>query len=137
MKTTSLFHALSPGGLALTATHSGNGTASAVMYPDRIIIDYTALGSSETVTVTTPASFTVVDAHAISASTVGSKTLTVKNNTSAVSSAMSIATANKITRTTDVVQAQASFSAGDDELVIASSANADGDGKAVIAIELD
>jgi len=117
------------GAFNLTATHSGNGTVPTCIAQDNMIIcDFTALGSGETITIATPFDFEVIDAYLVvgNGENVSSKTLTIKNTTTALSSALSMATDKGVARTATLDEDQASFAQGDDDLVLVSSAHGDG-----------
>ena len=119
----------SGGALEISATHSGNGVITECVSQDGMIIcDFTLLGSAETVTINTPFKFTVIDVVMVvgNGENVASKTLTVKNNTTALSSALSMATDKARVATTTLDEDQAVFSVGDNDLVLTSSAHADG-----------
>jgi hypothetical protein len=100
-----------------------------------IICDFTALGSGETVTINTPFKFTVIDVVMVvgNGENVTSKTLTVKNDSTALSSALSMATDKARVATATLDEDQAVFSVGDDDLVLASSAHGDGGGTVYIS----
>jgi hypothetical protein len=93
-----------------------------------IVCDFTALGSGETVTINTPFKFEVIDVWLVvkNGENVGSKTLTVKNSSTALSSALSMATDKARVATATLDEDQAVFSVGDNDLVLVSSAHADG-----------
>ena len=126
----------SGGALDISATHSGNGTVPECVAQDGMIIcDFTALGSGETVTINTPFKFTVIDVVMVvgNGENVTSKTLTVKNGSTALSSALSMATDKARVATATLDEDQAVFSVGDDDLVLASSAHGDGGGTVYIS----
>jgi hypothetical protein len=119
----------SGGALDISATHSGNGTVSECVAQDGMIVcDFTALGSGETVTINTPFKFEVIDVWLVvkNGENVTSKTLTVKNSSTALSSALSMATDKARVATATLDEDQAVFSVGDNDLVLVSSAHADG-----------
>tara|TARA_Y100000310_G_scaffold211553_1_gene212260 strand:- start:215 stop:655 length:441 start_codon:yes stop_codon:yes gene_type:complete len=118
----------SGGRFDITSSHSGNGTVSAYAQNGYIVCGFTALGSGEYVTINTPFDMTIIDAHLVvgNGENVGSKTLTIKNTTTAVSSAMSMATDVGVARTTTWDEDAATFDAGDDDLRMYSSSHADG-----------
>ena len=119
----------SGGALDISATHSGDGTVPECVAQDgKIICDFTALGSGETVTINTPFKFTVYDIVLVvgNGENVGSKTLTVKNSSTALSSAMSMATDKARVATATLDEDQAVFAVGDNDLTLVSSAHADG-----------
>lgn len=125
----------SGGALNISATHSGDGTVPECVAQDGMIIcDFTALGSSETVTINTPFKFTVIDITMVvgNGENVGSKTLTVKNGSTALSSAMSMATDKARVATATLDEDEAVFNVGDNDLVLASSAHSDGGGTVYI-----
>ena len=121
---------------ALTATHSGTETAEAYMFRDKIIVSYLNLGSGETVTVATPTAFEVVDVHLMvhEGEQVASKTITVKNTAAAISGALAASTDKALIRTEVCDTTNSTFDAGDDDLVLTSSAHADGDGQIILNI---
>jgi len=119
----------SGGALDISATHSGDGTVSECVAQDgKIICDFTALGSGETVTISTPFKFEVIDVYLVvkNGENVSSKTLTVKNSSTALSSAMSMATDKARVATATLDEDQAVYGVGDDDLVLTSSAHGDG-----------
>jgi len=119
----------SGGAFSLTATHSGNGTITECAAQDGMIIcDFTLLGSGETVTINTPFKFTVIDAYLVvgNGENVTSKTLQVKNGSTALTSTMSMATDKGVARATTLDEDEAVFNVGDNDLTLTSSAHADG-----------
>ena len=119
----------SGGALDISATHSGNGVITECVAQDGMIIcDFTLLGSGETVTINTPFKFTVIDAYLVvgNGENVTSKTLTVKNASTALSSAMSMATDKGVARTTTLDEDEAVFDVDDNDLTLVSSAHGDG-----------
>ena len=129
MKSSQLFKSAVPNKLELTATHSGDGTATAFLYGDVIEVNCVDVGSSETVTVATPFKFEVVDyfMRVTNGQNVTDKTMTLKNGSTAISSALAASTDKGFVRPTTMDSAQATFEGGDDDLVLASSAHGDGD----------
>jgi hypothetical protein len=136
MATTSIANWRASGGaLEISATHSGSETITeCVAQNGMIICDFTALGSGETITINTPFKFTVIDVTMVvgNGENVTSKTLTVKNNTTALSSAMSMATDVARVATATLDEDQALFNVGDNDLVLVSSAHSDGGGTVYI-----
>ena len=125
----------SGGALSISATHSGDGTIPECVAQDSMIIcDFTALGSGETVTINTPFKFTVIDIIMVvgNGENVSSKTLTVKNSSTALSSAMSMATDVARVATATLDEDQALFNVGDNDLTLVSSAHGDGGGTVYI-----
>ena len=124
-------------GFKLTVAHSGNGTATAEVANNQIICHFTDLGSGEIVTINTPFSFEVIDAALIvdNGQQVASKTLTVKNDTTALSSTLSMATDKGLTRATTIDEDVASFAVDDNDLKLVSSAHADGDATVYISFK--
>tara|TARA_R100000664_G_scaffold2996_1_gene7034 strand:+ start:5690 stop:6109 length:420 start_codon:yes stop_codon:yes gene_type:complete len=125
----------SGGALDISATHSGDGTVPECVAQDgKIICDFTALGSGETVTINTPFKFTVYDVVLVvgNGENVTSKTLTVKNSSTALSSAMSMATDKARVATATLDEDQAVFEVGDNDLTLVSSAHGDGGGTVYI-----
>ena len=124
-------------GFGLTVAHSGNGTATAEVVNNQIVCHFTDLGSEEIVTINTPFSFDVIDAALIvdNGQQVGSKTLTVKNDTTALSSTLSMATDKGLTRATTIDEDVASFAVDDNDLKLVSSAHADGDATVYISFK--
>jgi hypothetical protein len=113
----------------ISAAHSGDGTITSCGAQDNMIIcDFTALGSGETVTIDTPFAFEIIDVWLVvgNGENVTSKTLTVNNTSTAVSSALSMATDKGVASTATLDEDQAKFAVGDDDLVLTSSAHADG-----------
>ena len=125
----------SGGALDISATHSGDGTVPECVAQDgKIICDFTALGSGETVTINTPFKFTVYDIVLVvgNGENVSSKTLTVKNSSTALSSAISMATDKARVATATLDEDQAVFEVGDNDLTLVSSAHSDGGGTVYI-----
>jgi len=119
----------SGGALDISASHSGNGTITECVAQDgKIICDFTALGSGESVTINTPFKIEVIDAYLVvgNGENVTSKTLQVKNGSTALTSTMSMATDKGIARATTLDEDQAVFNVGDNDLNLVSSAHADG-----------
>ena len=116
------------------ATHSGNGTASCVAQDGMIICDFTDLGAEETVTYKTPFKFTVIDVIMVvgNGENVNSKTITVKNGSTALSSAMSMTNDKARVPTATLDEDEAVFNVGDDDLVLVSSDHNDGGGTVYI-----
>ena len=115
-------------GFSITSAHSGNGTSSAVVKNNMIIVDITALGSEEYVTVNTPFSFEVVDAYLVvgNGEHQANKELTIKNGSTALSSVLSMATDKGVARATTLDEDQAKFELDDNDLKLVSSAHGDG-----------
>ena len=121
----------SGGALDISASHGGNGTITECVAQDGMIIcDFTDLGSGETVTINTPFKFTVIDVSMVvgNGENVSSKTLTVKNGSTALSSAMSMTNDKARVPTATLDEDQAVFNVGDDDLVLLSSTHNDGGG---------
>jgi len=120
----------SGGALEITAVHSGSEAVTATAESGKIVVDFSRLGSGETVTVNTPFKFTVYDAVLVvgNGENVASKTLTVKNNSTALTSALSMATDKARVATATLDEDQAVFDTSDNDLVLTSSAHADGGG---------
>ena len=119
----------SGGALDISASHSGNGTITECVAQDgKIICDFTLLGSGESVTINTPFKIEVIDAYLVvgNGENVTSKTLQVKNGSTALTSTMSMATDKGIARATTLDEDQAVFNVGDNDLKLVSSAHADG-----------
>ena len=125
----------SGGALDISATHSGDGTVTECVAQDgKIICDFTALGSGETVTINTPFKFTVYDVVLVvgNGENQASKTLTVKNSSTALSRAISMATDKARVATATLDEDQAVFEVGDNDLTLVSSAHGDGGGTVYI-----
>lgn len=125
----------SGGALDISATHSGDGAITECVAQDGMIIcDFTLLGSGETVTINTPFKFTVIDVTMVvgNGENVASKTLTVKNGSTALSSALSMATDKARVATATLDEDEAVFNVGDNDLTLVSSAHADGGGTVYI-----
>lgn len=106
-------------GVSLTATLSGTGSATAKLFPDKIIVDCSAAEHAKTVTLTTPIGFKILDVWTVHGNAT-SCTVQVKNGSTAVSDAISIAASDKdIDRATTLDDAQWEFTKDDDDLVIA------------------
>ena len=117
----------------ISATHSGDGLLDQLdcgVQDNMIICDMKLLGSGETITINTPFAFEIIDVYLIvgNGENVTSKTLTVNNTSTAVSSALSMATDKAVVGTATLDEDQAKFAVGDDDLVLTSSAHADGGG---------
>jgi len=132
------YFSANPDGASLTATHSGSETVTAKAFKDgRIVVYFANLGSTEYITINTPFAFEVIDAYlrVENGENVGSKTLTVYNGSSAVSSALSMATDKGIARATTIDSTYAEFAADDNDLKLVSSAHADGDATVTLVIQ--
>ena len=124
----------SGGALEISAVHSGSEVVSCTAQSGKIVCDFSLLGSNETITINTPFKFTVYDIVLVvgNGENVGSSTLTVKNGSTALSSAMSMATDKARVATATLDEDQAVFAAGDNDLVLTSSAHADKGGTVYI-----
>jgi hypothetical protein len=120
----------------ITATSDGSGTQSAFMYAGKIVVDINDLASGKIVTVSTPIAIEVIDCYAVvkESGGVASKTVTLKNSTDAISTALSVAaTDGLVSRTTKLFDTKANFDVGDDDMNLVSSAHAAGDFYVVIS----
>lgn len=106
-------------GVSLTATLSGTGSATAKLFPDKIIVDCSAAQTGKTITLTTPIGFKVLDAFTIHGNATGSK-VQIKNNTGAITDEITAAASDKdIDRATTIDDDYWEFNKDDDDLVIA------------------
>ena len=124
------------GSHALVATHSGNGTATAYLQGNRIVCDFTDLGSNETITLSVPFDMELCDLslRVTNGQNVGSKTLTLGNAGSAISDAISMATDVDLIRPSTWDSDNVAFSKGDDDIRLTSSAHGDGDARVIIEV---
>jgi hypothetical protein len=107
-----------PTGFSLTATLSGTGSATALLYSDKIVVDAAAAQHSKTITLTTPLGFKVLDAYSIHGNGTSS-TWQLKNDSTALSDTVTAAASDTdIDRVTELDDAQWEFTKDDDDLVI-------------------
>ena len=113
----------------LTATPSGAGTAEVVLVDGLIIIDVNGLASSETLTINTPWDFEIYDVWVITkkGGEVSPSTVTIKNNTTAITNSLNTIATKAIVRATTIDDTEAAFNAGDDDLMVVRGAQAAGD----------
>jgi len=118
----------------ITATDSGDGVSSAKAEAGVIELRCNDTGSGETVTFTTPFAFEIQDVWLVvpNGENVTSKTWTLGNGATAISSAMSGATDKARVVPTTIDTAQCVFAAGDNDLKVTSSAHADGNARIYI-----
>ena len=124
-------------GYKIDATHSGDGlntNVKAIVQNDMIICDFSVLGATEYITIKTPFPFEVIDAWLVvgNGENVASKTLTLKNGSTALSSTLSMATDKGLVRATTLDEDQAKFKKDDDDLKLVSSNHTDGGGTVYI-----
>ena len=122
---------------AMTATHSGGAAASAKIKEGLIELRVDDLGSGENCSFTIPFDFEIQDVWIIipNGENVGSKTYTLRNDSTAVTSAMSGATDKARVVPTTVDTGQTIFRVGEDDLNILSSAHGDGNVRVYIKYE--
>ena len=123
------YSASAPAGV--TATAFAHQLGSGIMM---LKVAVSGLGVSENITINTPVAFNVLDAKIHTTTHVASRTLQVKNNTTAVSSTMASATKG-IARATTIDAAQYAFAKDDNDLVI-SAAGGTGDWAGFVYLEL-
>tara|TARA_R100000458_G_C8110246_1_gene133305 strand:- start:60 stop:509 length:450 start_codon:yes stop_codon:yes gene_type:complete len=123
---------------AMTATHSGGAAASASIKEGLIELRIDDLGSGENCSFTVPFDFEIQDVWIIvpNGENVTSKTYTLRNNTTAVTSAMSGATDKARVAPSTIDTGQTIFRKGDDDLNVLSSAHADGNVRVYIKYEI-
>ena len=121
---------------SLTASCNASGVVSAVFNADKIVVSITDIASGEIATVNTPFTFEILDIvlRVTNGGEVTSKTLTVKNGTDSISSAMSMATDKARVVPTTVDSAYTTFTKDDNNLNFVSSAHAAGDCKVILTI---
>lgn len=122
-----------------SAVGSGN-SATARLYPsNQIICDITNGTAAKmiTATINTPIAFKVMDAKAVNtAGVVGTYTVTIKNNTSAITNSLSVNGDKKIARATEIDEDQCTFAVGDNDLTVTVSGSSAGSVLVVIDIML-
>jgi len=126
----------SPEGIALTVTLAGTGAATAKLLPNgKIIVDAVAAQHTNTITLTTPVSFKVVDAKFVNGGALACA-LTIKNGSGAITDALTPAAgADKVVaRAGTVDDTYTAFTKGDDDLVL-SPATANLTGQVIIEIQ--
>lgn len=122
--------------LDIYATHNGSEAVSAYVFDNKIYVDFDNLGSGEIVNVYTPFDFEVVDVYARvkNGGQVASKTLTLKNTTTALTDALDVSVDKGIVRAATIDSGQAVFKKDENDLNIVSSAHADGDALVILSI---
>jgi len=113
---------------AMTATDSGDGVSTAEVKEGLIELRVNDLGSGENVTFTVPFDFEIQDVWLIvpNGENVTSKTYTLQNGATAISSAMSGATDKARVVPSTIDSAQCIFRVGENDIKVVSSAHADG-----------
>jgi hypothetical protein len=117
----------------LTTTLSGTGSADAVVLGKQIIINFDTAEHTNTVTITTPLGFRVLNAHTI-AEAASAATLIIKNAAGVISSTITMTADTDIDVITTIDDTYSTFARGDDDLVI-TIGTADCTGTMVIDIE--
>jgi len=107
----------------LTTTMGSTGSATAWITGNRIIVNCAAALHSNTVTISTPINFEVIDVHTIQGAGTSS-TVIVKNGSSTISSTITAGADKAIVRATTIDDAYSSFSNGDNDLVLTIGAEA-------------
>ena len=104
--------------VSFTATCDDTGaTVTAKLYPDFTLhVTISGAANGKIVTVNTPFGFKLVDLMCIATGTVTTGTLTAKNSTDAITSAVVVTTDKVITRTTLIDDEYYEFTAGDNDL---------------------
>lgn len=103
--------------MSVGVTCSGSGdSASAVMQRSKLIVDITKCSFLQTVTVNTPVKMRVTDVKAISTQDESDDSITVYNNTTAVTNVLAPAADKTFARATSIDDAQWEFDVGDDDL---------------------
>jgi len=101
----------------LTCTLGSTGAANAVILGNQIIVNLAAALHANTVTITTPIGFRILDAHSI-CEAASAATLIIKNAAGVISSTITM-TANKdIDVITSIDDDYSTFARGDDDLVL-------------------
>jgi hypothetical protein len=111
------------GKIALTVTATG-GAATAFLYDNMIVVDFTNTATTASYVVTTPMGFTVVDAHTHANVAATGAVIYVDNGATHITSDVGGATDALITRTTSILDSTATFLKGDNDLTISASATA-------------
>lgn len=121
-----------PTGQSLTVSvdHT-ESSATATIYPTGLIlVDVTtaSAGTAAAATINTPVDFTVQDVFARNAAgVVGTYSVDVKNNTTAITDSMSINGDNDVVRPSTIDYDQIDFSKDDDDLVVSVSGSSAGE----------
>jgi len=111
------------GKIALGVTAVG-GAATAFLYDNKIVVDFLNTATTASYVVTTPMGFTVVDAYTHADTGATGCVVYVDNTATHITSDIGGATDTLVTRTTAIVDSQAIFLKGDDDLTISASATA-------------
>lgn len=113
-----------PVGKELSVTMGGTGSAEALLFPDKIIVDADSAQASKDITITTPIDFKVTDMRIIHQDSTGCS-VQLKNDSTAVTDDVTIAASDEdIDRASSIDDAQYEFSVGDDDLVLTPSSDA-------------
>ena len=101
----------------LTCTLGSTGSANAQLFAKRIIVNLAAALHANTVTITTPIGFRIVNVYSI-CEAASAATVIVKNAAGVITSTITM-TANKdVDRVTSIDDAYSTFARGDDDLVL-------------------
>ena len=120
--------------LGITLSNLYTGASTAKMYQDKIIVTFTGFAGAQFLTVATPIGFKAIDSYTvISAITGEGASITVENDTTEITDAMS-AGAGKLKRATGINVAQQEFDADDDDLVVRATGAGSVTGYVVISI---
>jgi len=118
----------------LTTTMESTGSATAWITGNRIIVNCVAALNANTVTISTPINFEVIDVHTIQGLTTNA-TVIVKNAAGVISSTITAGADKAIVRATTIDDTYSSFSNGDDDLVLTIDGGAAFTGIVVITID--
>ena len=123
-----------------TATHSGGESAACkanYLGGDLIRLEVTiaALADTENVTIATPVAFRVLDGFTWTSTHDASATITIENTAGTAVSNTMASTNHTIARVTTIDDAQDSFAAGDDDLVLGCDSGS-GDWSGVVYIDI-
>lgn len=118
----------------LTLTFGSTGSGTAKVYRHKIIVDLAAALHANTVTLTTPIAFEIIDCYVIQESS-QAHNITLKNGSDAVSDAITVTTDKTLYYSTTIDNAYSSFARGDDDLVLTIGGAGASTAKVIIVIE--
>ncbi len=111
------------GKLALSVTATGGG-ATAFLYDNMIVVDFTNTATTASYVITTPMGFTIVDAHTHADVAATGTVIYIDNNATHITNDLGSGTDTTITRATTIADSSATFLKGDNDLTISASATA-------------
>ena len=101
----------------LTVTLGSTGTGNAQLFKNRIIVNLAAALHANTVTITTPIGFRIVNVFSITEAA-SAATIIVKNGAGVITSTITMTADKDIDRVTSIDDQYSTFLRGDDDLVL-------------------